>query len=111
MSSEESTSASESPSRSWPVRILLVLWRIIRAVGLFLIAAWTFGAIYFALLPWEWARVVLAVAFAGFAIWALCVKRTPKLRLAFAGVVLVVFVWFVSQIHKFLISLVLARVG
>jgi hypothetical protein len=41
-------------------------------------------------------RVVLAVAFALFGIWALWITRIPRMRWAFAGVFLLVLVWFIS---------------
>jgi len=59
-----------------------------------LLAVWATLAIYFSNLPWAWLRLVLAVAFAAFSIWALWLTRRPRMRWAFAGLFLVVLVWF-----------------
>lgn len=94
MSAQPSSTANAASPRAWPIRILLYLWHTIRAVGLFIIAAWATLALYYSNLPWDWARLALALAFAGFAIYALGVKRTPKMRLLFAGLFLGVFIWY-----------------
>src|SRR5262249_6174209 len=52
-------------------------------------------AIYYSNLPWAWTRVALAGVFAGFAVWALWVKRGAKPRLAFAVAFAAVAVWWV----------------
>ena len=59
-----------------------------------LLAVWATLAIYFSNLPWAWLRLVLAVAFAAFGIWALWLTHRPQMRWAFASLFLVVLVWF-----------------
>src|SRR5262245_56802366 len=53
----------------WPARLrksLHLAWVAVRSVLQFLLVAWGTLAIYFSNLPWAWARLVLAVAFATF---------------------------------------------
>jgi hypothetical protein len=50
------------------------------------IVAWATLAIYYSNLPSAWLRLVLAVAFAAFAIWALWLSRRPQMRMAFGAV-------------------------
>jgi hypothetical protein len=59
-----------------------------------LLVIWASLAIYYSNLPWAWLRVVLAIAFAVFGIWALWVTRRPRMHWAFAGLFLVEIVWF-----------------
>jgi hypothetical protein len=59
-----------------------------------LLAVWAALAIYYSNLPWAWLRLVLAVAFAAFSIWALWLTQRPRMRWAFAGLFVVVLVWF-----------------
>jgi len=61
----------------------------------FLLALWATLVIYYSNLPWAGLRVVLAVAFAAFSIWALWLTRKRRLRWAFAGLFLGVLVWFI----------------
>jgi hypothetical protein len=70
-------------------------WTGLRRAGQFLLIAWAALAIYYSNLPWAWTRVALAVAFAGFAVWALWVRRRARLRWAFAGSFAAVAVWWV----------------
>jgi hypothetical protein len=57
---------------------------------------WATLAIYYSNLPWAGVRLVLAIAFAAFAIWAIWV--TPQRRMSVALVVLYlgVIVWWIS---------------
>jgi len=64
-------------------------------VGL-LIVAWGGLAIFYSNLPWHWARVVLALVFAAFGVWALWIERGRPARLAFAAVLVLVIAWEVS---------------
>jgi hypothetical protein len=57
--------------------------------------AWASLAIYYSNLPWAWVRLVLAVAFAAFGIWALWLARRQRMSLAFAGLFLGVLVWWI----------------
>jgi hypothetical protein len=63
---------------------------------LLLAVAWGSLAIYYSNLPWPWARLGLALAFAGFSIWALWLTRRPRMRWLFAALFLGVVAWFAS---------------
>jgi hypothetical protein len=60
------------------------------------LVGWATLAIYYSNLPWAWLRIVLALAFLAFGIWALRRPRRPRTLLAFAGVFLGVLVWWIS---------------
>ena len=60
------------------------------------LVGWATLAIYYSNLPWAWSRLVLALAFLTFAIWALWRSRSPRVLLAFAGIFLGVLVWWNS---------------
>jgi hypothetical protein len=107
---------------SWLSRLL----RWLLAAGWFLIllllVSWATLAVYYSNLPWAWLRLVLAIAFAAFSVWALwlhrllrptkplqaggppaaspsaprAARRSWRLYLAFAVLFLVVFGWFAS---------------
>lgn len=62
----------------------------------FLIVAWGSLAIFYSNLPWHWARLVLAVAFAAFGVWALWIKRSRRARAGFAALLIAVIAWEVS---------------
>ncbi len=64
-------------------------------VGLLLIA-WASLAIHYSNLPWGPARLVLAVAFAAFGVWALWMARARRMRWLFAALLLGVIAWEVS---------------
>ena len=55
---------------------------------------WATLALYYSNLPWPWLRLVMAVAFVAFGIWALWLTRKPRMFRAFAGVFLSVLVWW-----------------
>ena len=57
---------------------------------------WATAAIYWSNLPWGWARLVLALAFLAYGIYALWLKRNLRTLLVFAGLFLVVFAWYLS---------------
>jgi hypothetical protein len=63
------------------------LWFLLRV----LLIAWASLAIYYSNLPWFWLRLVLAVAFAGFAVWVFWVSRQRRsyatLAVLYLGVV------------------------
>ena len=58
--------------------------------------AWATLAIYYSNLPWPWLRLVLAGAFAAFAIWALFLSRQRLMSLAAIVLFLGVVVWWIS---------------
>jgi hypothetical protein len=72
--------------------LVAAIWLLCQAV----IVAWATLAIYYSNLPWAWLRMVLAVAFTAFAIWALWLSRRPRMRLAFGAVFLGVVAWWIS---------------
>src|SRR5262245_26061324 len=99
----------------WVLAVLGFVFRL-------LLVTWATLVIYFSNLPWAWLRLVLAVAFAAFSIWALwltCTSRLPerisadnnarespstaptnwvsrgRMTLVFAALFLCVLVWFI----------------
>jgi hypothetical protein len=71
----------------WLLTLLGFLCRV-------LLLAWGTLAIYYSNLPWPWLRLVMAVAFAAFGIWALWLTRRSRPFLIFAGVYGVLLVWW-----------------
>jgi uncharacterized protein DUF4105 len=57
---------------------------------------WAALAIYYSNLPWSWLRLVLAIGFAAFGIWALWIARRRFPVLVFAGLFAVVLVWWLT---------------
>ena len=93
------TTAQLRPSStlsSWLLKPLR--WLLIALGFLFRIAlvGWAALAIYYSNLPWGWLRLVLALAFVAFGIWAVWRSRRPSRLLAFAGLFLIVLVWWIS---------------
>src|SRR5262245_28872483 len=64
--------------------------------GRLLLVTWATLAIYFSNLPWAWSRLTLAVAFAGFSIWALWLTRRPRMGWAFLGLFAALVGWEMS---------------
>jgi hypothetical protein len=62
----------------------------------FLFVAWGSLALYYSNLPWAWPRVLLALAFPAFGIWALWIARTRRARLVLAALFLGVVAWHLS---------------
>ena len=58
------------------------------------LVGWGTLALYYSNLPWSWLRLVLAVAFLAFGVWALWLARRPRTFLIFAGLLLGVLVWW-----------------
>jgi hypothetical protein len=80
---------------AWIARPCRWCWTGLRRTAQFLLIAWAALAIYYSNLPWAWTRVALAVAIAGFGAWALWVRPSARLCLAFAAAFAVVAVWWV----------------
>src|SRR6516162_1884447 len=80
---------------SWFSKPFTWLMAVIGFLCRVLLLAWATMAIYYSNLPWSWARLLLAVAFLGFGIWALWLTRRPRMSLGFAGVFLCVLVWWI----------------
>lgn len=70
--------------------------RVARVIVQFLLALWATLAVYYSNLPWPWLRLLLAVIFAAFSVWALWLTRTPRMRWVFAGLFAAVIVWEIS---------------
>ena len=67
----------------------------IRTLCLILLLGWGTLAIYYNL-PWEWLRLVVALVFLTFGIWALWYSRTWRAISIFAVLFLGVLIWFSS---------------
>ena len=80
----------------FPVRsvtwLLTGLWSLCRVM----LITWATFAVYYSNLPWPWLRLVLAGAFAAFAIWALFLSRQRWTSLAAIGLFLGVVAWWMS---------------
>lgn len=61
-----------------------------------LLITWATLAIYYSNLPWAWARLALAAAFALFAVWALWFSRKRSMSAIAAVLFLGVVVWWVA---------------
>ena len=93
------TLAETRPARTPGRRVLDALRLLVRALGYFcgaLIMAWASLAINFSNLPWSWLRLALAISFAAFGVWALWITRRPRMPWVFAGLFLVVCVWWAT---------------
>jgi hypothetical protein len=67
----------------------------IRFLCFALLITWATLAIHYSNLPWAWLRSSLAIAFAGFAIWAIWLSR-PRRTILFIVLFLGVVAWWVS---------------
>ena len=93
------TLAETRPARTPGRRVLDALRLLVRALGYFcgaLRMAWASLAINFSNLPWPWLRLALAISFAAFGVWALWITRRPRMPWVFAGLFLVVCVWWAT---------------
>jgi len=79
------------------LKILRILWVILRGLALALLCLWGSMAIYYSYLPWSPLRLLLVLAFATFGIWSLWINRKRLPRLVFFGVFLIVLVWHISD--------------
>lgn len=89
------TSSASRPIGTRERWLLKPLGWLFTGVGVVLLG-WATLAIYYSNLPWAWLRLVLALAFLSFGVWALRQKRNPRALFAFAGLFLIVLVWFIS---------------
>lgn len=91
---------AEPPPRrapaSWLVKPLRWLFIALGFLCRVALVGWGTLAIYYSNLPWPWLRLVLALAFMAFGIWALWRSRRPLMFLAFTGLFLGVLVWWIS---------------
>jgi hypothetical protein len=89
-------SRSNKSLTSWLVKPLGWLLAGLKFLIRFVLVAWATLALYWSNLPWGWARLVLALAFLAYGVYALWLKRNPRTRLVFAGLFLIAFVWYLS---------------
>ena len=78
----------------WLLRCLRWLFAGFGFLCRVVLIGWATLALCYSNLPWPWLRLVMAVAFLAFSIWALWLTRRPRMFLAFAGVCLSVLVWW-----------------
>jgi len=85
---------TQSNSRKFlPTWLLSQFYWLVTGLGVLIRAGfltWGTLAIYWSNLPWGWLRVVLALAFLTFGVWALWLARKPRMSLIFAAVFLAV---------------------
>jgi len=79
---------------AWMLEYLRWLFAGIGFLCRVVLIGWATLALYYSNLPWPWLRLVMALAFVAFGIWALWLTRRPRMFLAFAGVFLSVLVWW-----------------
>ncbi len=78
----------------WLSRPLVWLFAAFGFLVRFVLLGWATLALYFSNLPWPTLRLVLAVLFLAFGIWALWLTRRPRMGWAFAASFLGVAVWW-----------------
>lgn len=84
-----------SPRRIFP-RQLRWLGIGLRTLVRSVLIAWASLAIFYSNLPWPDLRLVLSLAFAGFAVWVLWVSRQPRMNVALGVLFLGVVVWYIA---------------
>lgn len=87
--------ARKSPLK-WLVKVVRKTCKWAWIFFLAFLVTWAGLAIYFSNLPWKPLRVVLALAFMAFGVWALLASRNWRMRAIFAGLFLVVLAWWAS---------------
>src|SRR5262245_58454510 len=92
----ETGADSKKAQTTWKTSALRCVCPRLRFLVLSLLVTWATLAVYYSNLPWAWLRLALAVAFAAFSVWALWLPRRPRMGRAFAGLFVVVLVWFAS---------------
>ena len=80
----------------WFFKLLGGLWKVLVILCQTILIAWPTLAIYYSRLPWSWLRLVLALAFMVFSAWTFWFARRPRMYLVYAGLALIVLVWFLS---------------
>ena len=70
--------------------------RAARALVQFVVVLWATLALYYSNLPWAWARVILAAAFAVFSVWALWMTRRLRMGLGVAVLLVAIIAWHIS---------------
>src|SRR6516165_5664525 len=91
------TSTEARPSSTpWLLKPIAWLWTGLGFLFRFFVLAWATLALYWSNLPWAWLRLVLAIAFLAFGIYALWWKRSLRTVLVFGGLFLAVVVLYLS---------------
>jgi len=80
----------------WLFKLLRGLWKGFVFLCKVLLITWLTLAIYYSRLPWSWMRLVLALAFMAFSIWAFWFTRRSRMYFVFAALALVVLIYFLS---------------
>ena len=96
-------SSQPQGKRSFFGRVVVLALKTLRFLVLALAGIWATLALYYSNIPWEWARLALAVTFAGFGIYTFCLNKTRKMRIAYAVVFLVVvayFIWIPAKMDR-----------
>lgn len=75
---------TRSSSTPWLLKPIAWLWTGLVFLFTFLVLSWATLALYWSNLPWAWLRLLLAIAFAAFGIYALWWKRSRRTYLVFA---------------------------
>lgn len=83
-------------STPWLLKPIAWLWTGLGFLFGLLVLAWATLALYWSNLPWALLRLVLAIAFLAFGIYALWWKRSLRTLLVFAGLFLAVVGLYVS---------------
>lgn len=85
-----------SPRRRFflaPFRWLLAVVGVLVRV---LLVAWASLAIFYSNLPWPWLRLALALAFAGFAVWAFWIAPSRRMHMALGALYVGVILWWIA---------------
>ncbi|MGY4314549.1 MULTISPECIES: DUF4105 domain-containing protein [Bradyrhizobium] len=73
-------------------RLIAIVGFVVKALSV----TWATLAIYYSNLPWAWARLVLAAAFALFAVWALLLSRRRSMSAVAAVLFFGVVGWWIA---------------
>jgi hypothetical protein len=99
MSIEPMSSTQTPPTKApalWISKLLRWLIAVLGFLCRIALVGWATLAIYYSNLPWPWLRMVMALAFLVFGVWAVWRWRRPRVLLAFAVVFLGVLAWWLS---------------
>jgi hypothetical protein len=95
---DDTDSRAVKARTSWFSKLFIWLIAVAGFLCRVLLLAWATLAIYYSNLPWAWLRVVLAIVFLAFGIWASWFTRRQLTKWVFAGVFLgVVVAWSTIQ--------------
>jgi Domain of unknown function (DUF4105) len=89
-----STDSLRPAPSSRPLRFVRAIFGAAKRIGEALLIGWGTLAVYYSNLPWTWLRLVLALTFVSFGIWAVWLARGLRMRLAFVALLVGVAVWW-----------------